>query len=157
MIQEANKGVIELHDEDASPNAIMAMLRHLYGSRYEEQKIQLVAQEIAEFHLMLFILGDKYDIKTLREDAKARFEKFLKAELADDEFYDETIYAIQKLLGPNDLQLADDSLGLSVEDFVLDYPIDMFHNDIFRRLMAEGNMLKTKLAVDFLVKIDDLI
>ncbi|KAH0349641.1 hypothetical protein KCU83_g5408, partial [Aureobasidium melanogenum] len=95
-VLEANKKVIELHD-DASSDAIMAMLRHLYGLRYLEQELELDERRIPGFHLTVFMLGDKYDIKTLRSDAAELFGDSLQMEEENSEnsgFWDETIYAI---------------------------------------------------------------
>lgn len=133
----------------------MAMLRHLYGENYQKQEISVDDSDTAEFHSGVFILGDKYDIRSLREQAKKRFIKFLEAELKDGEFYHGTIYAFQTLVGPSDLQLADQSLIQYVENLVLDNALELFRDDTFRELLAIGEMLKTELAIDFLARIQD--
>ncbi|KAH0009360.1 hypothetical protein KCU78_g10766, partial [Aureobasidium melanogenum] len=104
---EANKKVIELHDEDASPDTIMAMLKHLYGSTYGKQEIQVESRQVPGFHLAVFTLGDKYDIETLRSDAAERFERSLQIKEESSQFWDDTIYTIQKVLGPSAPKLAD--------------------------------------------------
>ncbi|KAH0277523.1 hypothetical protein KCU91_g3115, partial [Aureobasidium melanogenum] len=150
---EANKKVIELHDEDASPNAIMAMLKHLYGSGYLKQDMQVDPRHVPGFHLEVFTLGDKYDIKTLRSDAAERFERFLQNEEKSSEFWDETIYVIQKVVGPSALQLADQSLAEDTRDFVVNNFGLLFNDNTFRRLMAAGTMLDQNLAYDLLTQI----
>ncbi|KAG9943492.1 hypothetical protein KCU85_g8674, partial [Aureobasidium melanogenum] len=72
---EANKDVIELH-EDASITAVMTMFKHLYGLNYEKQETPSHITNFVEFHLEVFILGDKYDISNLRVEAA---EKFIRA------------------------------------------------------------------------------
>jgi hypothetical protein len=148
-IQEANEKIIELHD-DASPTATMAMLRHLYGSNYANQSIGDEHHLTAELHSSVFMLGDKYDISSLRVDAAERFRDFLKLEVRSSCFYDRTIHVIQKVLGPSALQLADQALTQSTADFVLQHRFRMMRNAEFRSLLAEGLMLEKVLAVKFL-------
>ncbi|KAG9660044.1 hypothetical protein KCU64_g3461, partial [Aureobasidium melanogenum] len=152
---EANKKVIELHD-DASFDAIMAMLRHLYGLRYLEQELELDERRILGFHLTVFMLGDKYDIKTLRSDAAELFGDFLQMEEENSEnsgFWDETIYAIQKVLGPNAPQLADQSLAEDAQDFAIKNFELLFQDITFRGLIAAGTMLDKDLAYRLLTKV----
>lgn len=155
-VQEANKKVVELHD-DANPDAIMAMLKHLYGSDYKKQDwVEHEAHNI-EVHLSVFILGDKYDISSLRVQAAALFKRFMDTECEHESYYAQTIYAIQKLIGPNAPQLADKALAQYTRDVVLDYYDYLFDNETFRSLMAEGSMLQKDLAMDVLDKINDRV
>ncbi|KAG9660090.1 hypothetical protein KCU95_g7945, partial [Aureobasidium melanogenum] len=147
---EANKKVIELHDEDASPDKIMAMFKHLYGSTYGKQEIQVESRQVPGFHLAVFTLGDKYDIKTLRSDAAERFERSLQIEEESSQFWDETIYTIQRVLGPSAPQLADRSLVEDTQDFVINNFRLLFQDSTFRRLMAAGTMLDQDLAYELL-------
>lgn len=153
ILKEANKKVVGLHDDDASSEAIMAMLRHLYGLRYEDQEIDVEGWHFPGLHLAVFTLGYKYDIESLRYEAAERFEDYLEGEIAEGTFYEETIHAIQKLLGPDVHQLADQSLATSTRTFVLKHYDTLFENDHFRNLMASGTMLDIGLAHEFLNKI----
>lgn len=126
------------------------MFRHIYGSDYEEQDIIVGPCEHAGFHLSVFILGDKYDIGSLRDQAAKCFDKFVDGESLSDEYCDDTIYAIQKLLGPQALQLADDSLEDLALDFVRRNHKELFLDSTFRNLIAEGVMLQADFAIEVL-------
>lgn len=158
MIQEADKKVIELHGDDNS-EAIMAMLKHLYGLNYETQDIGDASDDIdiAGLHVSVFMLGDKYDISSLRDEALERFRKYLEEERESDCLYNNTIFAIQKLLGPNAPQPADQSLIESATDFLLGNLFLFFTESLFRDLLAGGVMLKKDLAVTFLEDLNDNI
>jgi hypothetical protein len=127
----------------------MAMLRHLYGSSYDTQE-ELRDDAMADFHLSVFILGDKYDIGSIRDQAFDCFVDFLAEEREAEEFFDQTIYAIQKLLGPDAPQLADQRLTEYTSGFVLENLYLLLSDKTFRNLLAEGIMLKKDLAIQFL-------
>jgi len=147
--QEADKKTIELHGDD-DHEAVMAMLRHLYGSSYKEQETWVLDHDRANAHLSVFMLGDKYDIKSLRDQAAECFNDVLEEDKRADCLYDETVDAIQKLLGPNAPQLADQTLVQSATNFVLENLFLFFLDEHFRKLLAEGVMFKKELALEFL-------
>ena len=131
----------------------MAMLRHVYGSRYEKQELQVEDWQLPGFHLTIFMLGDKYDIGSLREEAAKRFKEFLEEEISDATFYVDTLYAVHRLLGPEAQQLADDSLNMSTRTLVLEYFETFFSDNTFRELLGSGSMSDEGLAHEFLNKI----
>jgi hypothetical protein len=135
----------------------MAVIRHLYGLNYKDQDLDVEANYLAEFHLSVFMLGDKYDISSLRIEAAKCFDDFLEGEESDGYYYHQTIYAIQKLLGPEAPQLADQALVLSTTEFVLKYFASLFRDARFRGLLAKGVMLKNDLAIEFLDKVGQKI
>ncbi|KAI4731272.1 hypothetical protein E4T49_00901 [Aureobasidium sp. EXF-10728] len=152
---EANQKIVELYD-NVSSDAIMAMLKHLYGMDYKDQSIHHDFRGISQVHLEVFVLGDKYDVDSLRKQAADRFMKFLTGEAEDGSFYDETIHVIQRLLGPDAPELADRSLYLRAKHFILNrYPMRLFEDETFRDLLGKGKMLNEKLAVAFLHKIHE--
>jgi hypothetical protein len=131
----------------------MAMLKHLYGSDYRDQDPYDDGAHPPGLHLSVFMLGDKYDISSLRDDAAQCFTDFIQEEELSDYYFPETIYAIQKLLGPEAPQLADQALVLSTTEFVLDYYGTLIRNETFQTLIAKGVMLNTDLAIRFLQKV----
>ena len=147
--QEADKKIIELHD-DVGNDAVMTMLKHLYGLNYKEQYFDEEDDVTVEMHHALFILGDKYDISSLREEAAASFDEFLARESRDRDYYSSTIFTIQKLLGPHAPQLVDKSLEDTARSFVLDDYTFLFRDELFRSLIAEGTMFQKDLAMEFL-------
>jgi hypothetical protein len=58
----------------------MAMLKHLYGLDYEDQDLGDDDAHTPGLHLCVFMLGDKYDISSLRDHAAQYFEQFLQEE-----------------------------------------------------------------------------
>jgi hypothetical protein len=154
--EEAEKKIIELHDDDG-PTAIMAMLRHVYGTDYEDQGRDEDNCYTIGFHLSVFMLGDKYDISSLRTAVESRFLGYLYEETDLSDLSDETIYTIQKLLGPNAPQLADKALIRNTSQFVLDNYEDLFYNTTFRGLLAEGAMLQKDLALKFLDRVKEAL
>lgn len=154
-LQEANKDVIELH-EDASITAVMTMFKHLYGLNYEKQDTPSHITNFVGFHLEAFILGDKYDIGSLRIEAS---EKFIRAVQEETQpryilgIQDQTVYAIRRLLGPHAVHFADQSLTTRIKDFVLTNSTKFFRNQTFRKLLGSGAMLDIELGVEFMNKI----
>jgi hypothetical protein len=140
------------------------MLRHLYGSRYKDDELddlfkesKPMASHIAGSHLSVFMLGDKYDIDSLRYDAAKRFEDLLDLEAKSGSFFDGTIQAIQRLLGPDTPLLADRTLLISTTQFIDDNMFMLFADKLFRDLLAEGVMLNKDLAIGFLQDIQNNI
>lgn len=160
-MQEANKKVIELHD-DVSSEAIMIMLGHLYGADYgptEGMNLDSYESEYftPKFHLSVFMLGDKYDISSLRDAAATAFDRYLSDEIKEDGFCDESIYLIQSLLGPNALQLADGSLTLVAREIVLEHVPALIFNELARSFLAEGTMLNKDLAMTMLQELAEYL
>lgn len=154
--QEADKKTIELHGDD-DHEAVMAMLRHLYGSSYKEQEIWVMPGNRANAHLSVFMLGDKYDISSLRAAAATIFNHYLSDQVDEDGFDDESIYLIQTLLGPNALQLADESLTLLAREVVLDHVPALIFNELARSLLAEGTMLNKELVKTMLLELAEYL
>ncbi|KAG9527817.1 hypothetical protein KCU93_g4735, partial [Aureobasidium melanogenum] len=152
---EANKDVIELH-EDASITAVMTMFKHLYGLNYEKQIMPTHITDIVGFHLEVFMLGDKYDINSLRIEAAAKFILTVQAEMGPLSvlgIQDQTIYAIRRLLGPHAVHFADQSLTTKIKALVLTHSTKFFRNQPFRKLLGSGTMLDIELGVEFMNKI----
>jgi hypothetical protein len=100
-IQEADKKIIELHDDDNS-EAIIPMLKHIYGLSYENQELTIEDNSAAILHLAVFMLGDKYDISSLRAAAAKLFNQILVEEsqrcLVMESSMPSRSYSVPKLL-----------------------------------------------------------
>ncbi|KEQ86955.1 hypothetical protein M438DRAFT_268660, partial [Aureobasidium pullulans EXF-150] len=152
---EANKKVIELYD-DAVPDASMAMFKHLYGMTYGRQEYPRPEEDLPEFHLDVFILGDKYDVPCLRLAARKALLALMSKEFEEDTFWDSSIFVIQKLLGPDAAQLADRSLELQMfggfcapllhVDGRVSHARLLLLDDTFRSELVRGKMLKPSIA-----------
>ncbi|THX80633.1 hypothetical protein D6D04_04491, partial [Aureobasidium pullulans] len=149
---EAKKKVVELHD-DVISGAMMAMLKHLYGMTYHEQEYPGSGKDLPEFHLDVFILGDKYDVPSLRLAARKTLLEFMSKEFKGPILWDSSIFVIQKLLGPDAAQLADRSLELHIEERVLSHARLLLLDDTFRSELVRGKMLKPSIADVFMKRI----
>ncbi|THY79685.1 hypothetical protein D6C93_10113, partial [Aureobasidium pullulans] len=151
---EAKKKVVELHD-DTRTDAITAMLKHLYGMSYETQIEPCDEEDFAELHHHAYLLGDKYDIESLRIQAAKKMRTFL-----SDEFhmglYHSTISTIQRILGPEAVQFADRALELQTKKQVLAHTSTLFLHAFFLNLLAKGKMFAPETAMAFLNKINEV-
>ncbi|THW03737.1 hypothetical protein D6D24_10677 [Aureobasidium pullulans] len=143
---EANKKIIELHD-DTDPEAMMYMLKYLYDMAYPRDLELGISTMI---HLEIYILGDKYDIKSLRDEAAAHIMYLLQEQYYAGEFSNASIFTIQKLLGPDPVCLADQSLEIQTKDQVFGYASVLLSDEMFRTLLAKGEMFDTQHALDYL-------
>ncbi|THW14458.1 hypothetical protein D6D23_09379 [Aureobasidium pullulans] len=146
VILEANKKIIELHD-DTDPEAMMYMLKYLYDMAYPRDLELGISTMI---HLEIYILGDKYDIKSLRDEAAAHIMYLLQEQYYAGEFSNASIFTIQKLLGPDPVCLADQSLKIQTKDQVFGYASVLLSDEMFRTLLAKGEMFDTQHALDYL-------
>ncbi|THY80815.1 hypothetical protein D6C92_10543 [Aureobasidium pullulans] len=146
---EANKRVIELYD-DAVPDASMAMFKHLYGMTYDTQRYPRPEEDLPEFHLDVFILGDKYDVPCLRLAARKALQELMSKEFKGRILWDSSIFVIQKLLGPDAAQFADRSLELHIEKEVFSHVVILMCDKTFRSALARGKMLKPNIADKFM-------
>jgi len=140
----------------------MAMLKHLYGITYGSRElgnsiIKPDTENAAEIHLSVFMLGNKYDVSSLRNTAGQLFSDFLEEESEKGWFCDETILVISKLLAPHAPQLADQDLIERTTDFVMDHCVTFVKDKTFCRLLADGDMLHPNQVFEFLATVGDSI
>lgn len=154
-MQEAKKKVIELHD-DTGPDAITAMLKHLYGMSYETQIEPCEEDDFAALHYHVYLLGDKYDIESLRIQAAKKMRTFPSDEFKVLEIYHNTISTIQRILGPEAVQFADRALELQTKKQVLAHTSTLFLDAFFLDLLAKGKMFAPETAMAFLNKINEV-
>jgi len=69
--------VIDLGDDD-SPDAIRAMMQHIYGLPYDQPpNAEAAANKDLLFHVGVFAVADKYDVPTLRVLVVSKFKILL--------------------------------------------------------------------------------
>lgn len=73
--QEANKSEIELQDDD--PDALEAMLRHLYGARFTPPALSLKPHDKVRYYCNVVVVADKYGLFTLAQQAHASLKTFV--------------------------------------------------------------------------------
>lgn len=126
---------------------MMYMLKYLYDMAYPRDLELGISTMI---HLEIYILGDKYDIKSLRDEAAAHIMYLLQEQYYAGEFSNASIFTIQKLLGPDPVCLADQSLKIKTKDQVFGYASVLLSDEMFRTLLAKGEMFDTQHALDYL-------
>lgn len=133
------------------------MFKHLYGMTYGRQEYPRPEEDLPEFHLDVFILGDKYDVPCLRLAARKALLALMSKEFEEYTFWDSSIFVIQKLLGPDAAQLADRSLELQIERRVLSHARLLLLDDTFRSELVRGKMLKPSIADVFMKGIIEVL
>ncbi|KAH0362070.1 hypothetical protein KCU65_g8263, partial [Aureobasidium melanogenum] len=131
--------------------AFLGRFVHLYGLSYKTQLVPTHIMDNIGFHLEVFMLGDKYDISSLRIEAADRFIHAVHEQLRPSSLLgiqDPTIYAIRRLLGPHAVHFADQSLTTKIKALVLTNSTKFLRNQIFRKLLGGGSMLDIELGVE---------
>ena len=75
MRQEANKKEITLHDDD--PDAIEAMLRHIYNFWLRPPFLFLSTSMKVQFYCNVVVVSDKYDPPALGDEARKSLNTFV--------------------------------------------------------------------------------
>ena len=72
-LQESGSKEVELHEDD--PDAMMAMLRHIYGLRYDE--LPRGGTYLLSQHASTFVVAEKYQILGLQSDICSNIQSML--------------------------------------------------------------------------------
>lgn len=141
------------------------MLDYLYGKPYKTPytyhiqpwnlPLEIGYTESPSDHVEIFILGDKYDIDSLKTEAAEWYQDYVKWHLEGSFLSDEVVYAIQKVVGPDAFEHGTQTLVKFVEEMVFKYDTYLLSDDTFRELLAKGRMLRGDLALEFLTEISN--
>lgn len=110
--QVASNGEVCLDDDDDDPEAILAIIRHIYGfpydCSYDAGPPPLAILTDLMFHINVFAAADKYDVPSLRMIVVEKFAQLMthKWSASREEF----CAAVQRLCGPEAVMFADNSL-----------------------------------------------
>lgn len=154
MFQEATSPVIDIGDEEDS-DAIYAMLKHFYGTRYAEQ--DPTGKDKLSFHLAVYMLGDMYDCDTLRKDAEEKFFSSADVRIFHQQqpryIHDRDIYTLQQVLGPDAAQVADASFQRRLLNQVIRNADMLCQKKAFMNLLVKGEMLDKDAGESFAIQI----
>ncbi|CAD0092139.1 unnamed protein product [Aureobasidium vineae] len=140
--------------------AILAMMRHVYGFPYDHlyESGPPFAAVITDliFHINVFMAADKYDIPSLRLLVVDKF-----AELMDLKWFanqHEFCTAMQRLCGPDAVAFADRSLQASAASFCSKHISDLIKLKSFASMLEDGEPFAGRLVTAVLSgKSDNLI
>ncbi|THW99597.1 hypothetical protein D6D13_10040 [Aureobasidium pullulans] len=149
-INEAKKKVVELHD-DTGPDAIMAMLKHIYGLHLGNTFPEWRDGDGIGCYLEVYAIGDKYDVESLREQVTPMIREelemgFIVPKIAPV-FLEITIDYLQKILGPSAVQYADKTLVSTTKELVLKNSDALMRAPRFQAKMALGEMFYQEFGI----------
>jgi hypothetical protein len=142
----------------------MFMLEYIYGKNYKTRmtkcgpsasRLEPGYPNLLLDHVEIFILGDKYDISSLSAVAADRFEDCVEYELASINQSDPVVFVIQKLVGPDAVDLGNQRLAKFLEEMVIKYASSLSGDFRIRELLAKGAMLREDLAIEYPAQIND--
>ncbi|THZ82786.1 hypothetical protein D6C84_05476 [Aureobasidium pullulans] len=136
----ATADVVDLGDED-NRRHVYAMLRFLHGTPYTT--IHARESMGLDFHLDMYMLGEQYDIPSLRRAAAQNF--FLEATpLADKACFP---IALQKILGPDAPVMADPYLQELTIKMCTEQIETLIANQTFKDMALDGELMDGSVLV----------
>jgi hypothetical protein len=151
--QVATSNEVDL-GEDEDPDAIRAMIRHMYDLPYDQMLVDNTANDSAAystnedllFHIGVFTAADKYDVASLRPLVVKKFESLMETNWEGENF----AASIQKLTGPSAGHLADNTLQAAAAAFCSKHLIQLVDNDAFVKMVQQEEPFTGRLLTDFL-------
>ncbi|THX34638.1 hypothetical protein D6D10_07500 [Aureobasidium pullulans] len=144
---EAKQDILDLGEED-DPDAVCALIKHLYGDTYHEQDVPFDHGEY-DNHLTVYTIGDKYDSATLRQQALNRLLSSIESELSYRDIPVPVIHFIQKILGPSAIVFGDKAIQTGVCQLVSKYVYNLWNSKTFAALLIKGDMLDEEYSESF--------
>ena len=152
-IQVASSDEVNLGD-DEEPEAIRAMIRHMYDLPYDQMLEDNTADDSAAystnedllFHIGVFTAADKYDVASLRPLVVKKFESLMETNWESDSFP----ISIQKLTGPSTSHLADTTLQAAAAAFCAKYLVQLVKKDAFAKMIENEEPFTGRLLTGFL-------
>lgn len=151
--QVANSNEVNLGD-DEDPEAIRAMIRHMYDLPYDQMLADNNAEDTAAystnedllFHIGVFTAADKYDVASLRPLVVKKFEALMETNWESETF----ATSIQKLTGPSAGRLADNTLQAVAAAFCAKNLSQLVKEDTFVKMIHEDEPFTGRLLTGFL-------
>ncbi|KAG9766101.1 hypothetical protein KCU73_g109, partial [Aureobasidium melanogenum] len=149
----ATSNEVDLGD-DKEPEAIRAMIRHMYDLPYDKTIEENTADDSAAysanedllFHIAVFTAADKYDVSSLRPLVVKKFEHHMETHWESESF----ATSIQKLTGCSAGHLADHTLQAAAAAFCARNLIKLLKNDEFVKIMQEAEPLIGRILTSLL-------
>jgi hypothetical protein len=123
------------------------MIRHIYDLPYTQEVTEtFTLKDDLVFRLNVFIIGDKYDIASLRRKVVPDFLWLLKMTWQTSEF----VECMQKLCGPEAIRLADTSLQAVVADFTADNMSKITYHDSLVKMIKQDKSFTGRVLAGLL-------
>ncbi|KAF1345124.1 hypothetical protein BDV97DRAFT_372359 [Delphinella strobiligena] len=154
----ATSGEIDLGDDD-DPEAVRAMIRHIYDLPYDQIADDAVPESAYPihiddenktcsnnlmFHIGVFTVADKYDVPSLRALVVKVVKRVMEASWVSDQFI-AAVKATCFLTAPN---LADNSLQQAFASFCASKFDDIVLKPTFKAILEEENSLGSMLLIE---------
>ncbi|KAI4723123.1 hypothetical protein E4T48_00673 [Aureobasidium sp. EXF-10727] len=139
---------VDLGDDD-DPEAVHAMLRHIYDLPYIAQGITELTSDSGEnlgFCLNFFIIADKYDVISLRQKVVPDFLVLLQGAWQTETF----VESVKKLCGPDAIHLADPSLQTAVVDFLIGDVSKITHHSSLVKMIEQDKSFTGRVLAGLL-------
>lgn len=151
--QVANSNEVNLGD-DEDPEAIRAMIRHMYDLPYDQMLEDNNAGDTAAystnedllFQIGVFTAADKYDVATLRPLVVKKFEALMETNWESESF----ATSIQKLTGPSAGHLADNTLQAVAAAFCAKNLTKLVKKDKFVEMIQNEEPFTGRLLTGFI-------
>jgi hypothetical protein len=156
-MQVASSNEVNL-GEDEDPEAIRAMIRHMYDLPYDQMLMDTTVDDSASystnedllFHIAVFTAADKYDVASLRPLVVKKFEGLMETNWEGETF----ATSIQRLTGPSAGQVADKALQAAAAAFCADNLRQLIRQDAFVKMIEEDEPFAGRLLTGFLTNED---
>jgi hypothetical protein len=154
-MQVATSNEVDL-GEDEEPEAIRAMIRHMYDLSYDqmlegqEHSVDDTAaystNEDLLFHIGVFTAVDKYNVPSLRPLVVKKFKSLMETNWEGENF----VASVQKLTGPSAGHLADNTLQAAAAAFCAKHLTQLVKKDAFVKMIHEEEPFAGRLLTGFL-------
>ncbi|KEQ61160.1 uncharacterized protein M437DRAFT_26213, partial [Aureobasidium melanogenum CBS 110374] len=149
----ASSNEVDLGD-DEDPEAILAMIRHIYDLPYDmmiegntvDDSAPYSTNEDLLFHINVYAVADKYDVPSLRPIVVKKFEDLMEITWESDDF----VARIQKLTGPSMGHIADPSVQAAAAAFCAKHLHKLAKQDNFVEMIQDEGPFVGRLLVRFL-------
>lgn len=153
VTQVASSNEVDLGDEEDA-EAIRAMIRHIYGLRYDKMLEENTLDDAAAFstnedllfHIAVFTAADKYDVASLRPLVVKKFEGLMETSWESENF----AISMQKLTGPSAGHLADNTLQAATAAFCARNLLKLIKKDAFVKMIQEEEPFTGRLLTNYL-------
>ncbi|KAI4845726.1 hypothetical protein E4T44_05462 [Aureobasidium sp. EXF-8845] len=158
----ASNSEIDLGDDD-DPVQTEVMLRIMYDDHDDDNAYGLLRDfddpNATKTYLDYYVLGDKYDVPVLCEQAKELFISEIQGHVYlrvhhgawESEFYNNMANGIAMVLGPSALTFGDKSIQEETLKWCARHLNELLWHRSFRKLLSRGQMFSREFAGRFLL------
>ncbi|KAI4765841.1 hypothetical protein E4T52_02818 [Aureobasidium sp. EXF-3400] len=138
---------VDLGDDDDA-KAVHAMIRHVYDLPYAQAVTEsYTSHEDLVFCMNVFIVADKYDVASLRQQIVPDFLRLLQKTWKIAEF----VECVQKLCGPDAIQLADPTLQAAVSEFFTNNLSKITYHSSLVKMVEEDKSFTGRVLAGLLI------